>query len=351
MSINNKIIPFTPESFAPGSLVSKFIHTLKELVLRQNLILSFELEPPNRVTEKLLQGGGRRREDGSIEAKKFGFDVNFMFIPLMPGFWVNTHQVQSRISFDLLRTNPKNNQYYEIMLSHSDTPIHYRSQAKIHKCLGIISPPGISQQIVFPKGQRSKFVSLFIETATLDSLLDLDQQPELKTILFEKTWTIATKEVNPVQDHFIQTVYDYQLPQHSKKLKLHAEVLKILHSLIQGIQESPDHLQLPRSSSIELAKQIKELILNNLAQPPKIDEIAHSLNSNQTQIQKTFTQVYKTSIYQYYLQKRMEEAKRLIESGDYTISEVGELLGYKNMGNFSKKFKEFYKHPPKHFKP
>lgn len=60
-----------------------------------------------------------------------------------------------------------------------------------------------------------------------------------------------------------------------------------------------------------------------------------------SKIQKLFKHIFGKSIYQYILSIRMEHAKNLLQSGNYSVSEVGFQVGYSNLSHFSKMF---YKH-------
>lgn len=45
----------------------------------------------------------------------------------------------------------------------------------------------------------------------------------------------------------------------------------------------------------------------------------------------------------------MSEAKKMLVSKKYNVSEVGNMVGYSNLSHFTKKFKEFIGITPKQF--
>ncbi len=54
-------------------------------------------------------------------------------------------------------------------------------------------------------------------------------------------------------------------------------------------------------------------------------------------------------LYEYYQKNRMHKAKELLETTKYSVSDVGSLLGYQNLSNFSHAFKKEFGQLPKDF--
>ncbi len=91
-------------------------------------------------------------------------------------------------------------------------------------------------------------------------------------------------------------------------------------------------------------------IESNLFEPLEIPDIAkHSFASVSTLLRRFKTDVGMTP-YTYIKNRRLEEALRLLRSGDYPVSDVALLVGYENFGAFSEAFKEKFGDSPSHFK-
>jgi AraC-like DNA-binding protein len=51
--------------------------------------------------------------------------------------------------------------------------------------------------------------------------------------------------------------------------------------------------------------------------------------------------------FEYIYNRRLDEAKRLLENSSYSIKEISALVGYENYGAFSEAFKRKFGCPPK----
>ena len=61
-----------------------------------------------------------------------------------------------------------------------------------------------------------------------------------------------------------------------------------------------------------------------------------------TKLKAKFKQIYGMKLYEYYNRNRMERAKEMLESGKYSVKQVGYQIGFTNLSNFAKAFrKEF----------
>ena len=102
----------------------------------------------------------------------------------------------------------------------------------------------------------------------------------------------------------------------------------------KGKRESKTH------STAQAAKQyIEENYGNNEL---SISDISEKLCVNQTYLRKMFKSEMDMTLTEYITQLRMQEAKRLITSTDYKLTEVAERVGYNDVSYFSNVFKKFY---------
>ena len=78
-----------------------------------------------------------------------------------------------------------------------------------------------------------------------------------------------------------------------------------------------------------------------------VKQISESVVLDASYIRKIFNKYMKCTITDYILSVRMEHARRLLEQGNTSITEVSSLVGYKDSGYFSKVFKKYYGISPK----
>lgn len=82
-----------------------------------------------------------------------------------------------------------------------------------------------------------------------------------------------------------------------------------------------------------------DLKLNNLAQNELFVTYNHLSRVFRTEMGMSFNR--------YLTQIRMKKAMELLQSGEYKLYEIAEMVGYKNYESFSRTFKEYYDMPPK----
>ena len=58
-----------------------------------------------------------------------------------------------------------------------------------------------------------------------------------------------------------------------------------------------------------------------------------------TPLKYIFKKLYGCTVNEYIINLRLEEAKKILESGENSIADVGRLVGYKKAGSFSRMFK------------
>jgi AraC-like DNA-binding protein len=68
-----------------------------------------------------------------------------------------------------------------------------------------------------------------------------------------------------------------------------------------------------------------------------------------TKLKNIFKKAFGMSMYEYYQKNRMHKAKELLCSGKYSVSQVGVMIGYRNLSNFSNAFKKEFNYLPKDF--
>jgi AraC-like DNA-binding protein len=74
--------------------------------------------------------------------------------------------------------------------------------------------------------------------------------------------------------------------------------------------------------------------------PPTIPELAKTAAMSVSKLKMLFKNVYGFGIYEYFQKYSMGKAREILTTGEYSIKEVGIMLGYKNLSNFSLAFKK-----------
>jgi len=92
---------------------------------------------------------------------------------------------------------------------------------------------------------------------------------------------------------------------------------------------------------IEKIRKIEALLTADLTAPPMtIAQLAKTIAVSESKLKTLFKAVYGLPIYEYFQKHRMEKARVMILSKEYSIKDVGYALGYVNLSNFTLAFKK-----------
>jgi AraC-like DNA-binding protein len=86
-------------------------------------------------------------------------------------------------------------------------------------------------------------------------------------------------------------------------------------------------------------QELYDYILANLEHPlPSLQELSRIFGTNEHKLKDGFRQFFKTSIYQFYNEERLNRAKLLIEQSALPIKTIAFMCGFNGYPNFSKAF-------------
>jgi len=106
--------------------------------------------------------------------------------------------------------------------------------------------------------------------------------------------------------------------------------------ITQALQNSPEN-------------KIKQVALANMEKGLTIDELAFLCNMSVSTFKRHFSEVFQTSPKKYFIQARMQRAKKLLQMNKRT-SDIYFELGYSNLSSFSIEFKKHFGKSPKTFR-
>lgn len=133
-------------------------------------------------------------------------------------------------------------------------------------------------------------------------------------------------------------------------LYIQVRVLRLLEKFFNWLDDQsasiPESREISREDISRLIAAEKEL-LNDFSIPaPTITTLSKHAAMSESKFKKIFKTVYGLPVYQYFQDHRMERARNLLLSGNYSVSEVGYAVGYANLSNFSTAFRKKYNKLP-----
>lgn len=156
-----------------------------------------------------------------------------------------------------------------------------------------------------------------------------------KRVLFDEVF--HTDEKHPLQPMIIKNRI---------MLLLEHFLLRIYRNMTNAAQGTQRKI---KSYDLNKLMEIESLLVRDLGQPPPtIVNLAERTGMSVSKLKAAFKRVYGTGIYEYYQKNRMLKARSLLVTGQYTVKQVGQQLGYTNLSNFSLAFRKEFGILPSH---
>ncbi len=101
--------------------------------------------------------------------------------------------------------------------------------------------------------------------------------------------------------------------------------------------------------NVQRIRQAKEIIIERMAEPPSLADLAAEVGISLKKLKEGFKQIYGDSVYSFLFDYKMEVARKLLETGKYNVNEVGLKVGYSTSSHFIAAFKKKYNTTPKQY--
>jgi AraC-like DNA-binding protein len=79
---------------------------------------------------------------------------------------------------------------------------------------------------------------------------------------------------------------------------------------------------------------------------PCLGIVARQVALSESTLKRYFKLIFNKSIYEYYLYRKMEAARKLLLEKPVTVNEAAELMGYEKVSNFIDIFKKHHGYSP-----
>jgi AraC-like DNA-binding protein len=218
---------------------------------------------------------------------------------------------------------------------------------------GVFMPsPLIETQWVIPGGVWFFFVNLLFDRSRLLSFTCREDSPYLKRLLETGEEFYLFEALTPEME---RVMYELRLILGSKSFakmsKLHSLGFR-LFSIFQERVERRSIMDKPMPLNSDEVKRLFEARARIRAELPSavpITTLAHGAGMCASKLQRSFKHVFGMTIRECTIADKMELARELLASGDFSISEAGARVGYVNLSHFSKAFRKQFGVNPKEY--
>ena len=96
-------------------------------------------------------------------------------------------------------------------------------------------------------------------------------------------------------------------------------------------------------------RKAKDIIISKMSEPPTLQELANEVGLNLKKLKEGFKQIYGDTVYSFLFDYKMEHARKLLESNQFNVNEVGLQVGYSTSSHFIAAFKKKFGTTPKQY--
>jgi len=173
---------------------------------------------------------------------------------------------------------------------------------------------------------------------------------------------MLNKLVNPV-DHYVEgpsfimtpdmqrivdSLFNIQYKGKTKMMFFRSQITALLsHFFGQLANLKTENIKTPEREKLNQAKYI---LLNNLDNPPSLNEISKQIGLNTFKLKKDFKQFFGVPVFKYLQNERLTLAHKIIRNQEATVQEAAWHVGYDSLSSFSNAFEKKFGYRPSQIK-
>ncbi len=191
------------------------------------------------------------------------------------------------------------------------------------------------------------FVVLILE---LDShiISNLILETKLPKIPDSDTKALAIADTDEeLLDVFYRLALLIEKPESEQQIMAPIIIKEIYYRLLTGPLGNQLRLINTKGTRTNQIAHAISLIKERYSEKLNMDEIAQSVNMAPSSFYRNFKKVTQVSPLQYQKQLRLNEAQRLMLSGEHSAESASYLVGYESPTQFSREYKKMFGNPPK----
>ncbi len=157
--------------------------------------------------------------------------------------------------------------------------------------------------------------------------------------------------INAKQRKILSDIFDHSDQSQFPQLFIKSRVLRLTEQFLGNIcNRSLSAIpEFTNQKDFQSLLRVENLLLQKYSEQfPSIESLAKTALMSESKLKKLFKKAFGLAPYEYYQKNRMHKAKELLTSRKHSVTQVGSMLGYQNLSNFSSAFKKEFDCLPSH---
>ncbi len=187
-----------------------------------------------------------------------------------------------------------------------------------------------------------KFHSLFSKEADYIPFLSVENK--------DKKYYVQ-EAVTPAIAVILSQIMNYNLHPSIKELYMKGKIYELI-SLYFNKSGDADVEQCPfllDEDNVRRIKKAKEIIISRMAEPPTLVDLSDEIGLSLKKLKEGFKQIYGDSVYSFLFDYKMDYARKMLETGEHNVNEVGLKVGYSTASHFIAAFRKKFGTTPKKY--
>ncbi len=101
-----------------------------------------------------------------------------------------------------------------------------------------------------------------------------------------------------------------------------------------------------KKADVDKLFAVKEILFNNLNNPPSLSELSKMIGLNSTKLKTNFKELFGVPVFKFLQNERLNKANELLNSTDKSVQEVAWFVGYESLSSFSNAYKQKFGYRP-----
>ncbi len=161
----------------------------------------------------------------------------------------------------------------------------------------------------------------------------------------------AQEDITPAMAVILSQIINFNLHPSVKELYIRSKIYELM-ALYFNKSTDADTENCPflvDEENLKRIRQAKEIIIAQMSEPPTLSELSEQIGLPLKKLKEGFKQVYGEPVYSFLFEYKMDYARKMLESGQYNVNEVGHRVGYSTASHFIAAFKKKYGTTPKKY--
>ncbi|MFC4636066.1 helix-turn-helix domain-containing protein [Dokdonia ponticola] len=154
--------------------------------------------------------------------------------------------------------------------------------------------------------------------------------------------------MTPEMQSIIDSLFNIQYEGKTKMMFFRSQITALIsHFFGQLANLHTEKIKTPEREKLYLAK---EILLNNLDNPPSLNEISKQIGLNTFKLKKDFKAFFGVPVFKYLQNERLTLAHKMIRNEESTVQEAAWHVGYDSLSSFSNAFEKKFGYRPSQIK-